>query len=109
MSVLSEKQRGRPLLLGGELYDQVKSFVHEMSSGRVANEAAAKGIILAKDANLLQENGGASTSQRIERISCLQEWGMSSARQQSIPSTLRGNESSVTSRQLLLWKASLLS
>ena len=63
MSMLSEKQRDRPLLLGSELDDQVKSFVHEVrSSGRVVNssivKAAAKGIILAKDANLLQENGG---------------------------------------------------
>ena len=63
MSVLSEKQRGRPLLLGSELDDQVKSFVCEVrSSGGVVNsaivKAAAKGIILAKDANLLQENGG---------------------------------------------------
>ena len=63
VSMLSEKPRGRPLLLGSELEDQVKSFVREVrSSGGVVNsaivKAAAKGIILAKDANLLQENGG---------------------------------------------------
>ena len=63
VSVLSEKSRGRPLLIGSELEEHVKSFVGQMrSSGAVVNSAiaraAAKGIILAKDANLLEENGG---------------------------------------------------
>ena len=63
VSVLSEKPRGRPLLIGSELEDQVKSFVGELRSSRaVVNSAivraAARGILLAKDANLLEENGG---------------------------------------------------
>ena len=69
VSVLSEKSRGRPLLVGSELEEQVKSFVGQLRSSRaVVNSAiiraAARGIILAKDANLLEENEGASTSQK---------------------------------------------
>ena len=50
MSMLSEKQRDGPLLLGSELDDHMKSFVCEVrSSGGVVNsaivKAAAKGII----------------------------------------------------------------
>lgn len=60
---LPERRRGRPLLLGKDLDDQVKAFVQDLrSSGSVVNTAitiaAAKGIVLAKDANLLAENGG---------------------------------------------------
>ena len=63
VSVLSEKSKGRPLLIGSELEEQVKSFVGQLrSSWAVVNSAivraAARGIILAKDANLLEENGG---------------------------------------------------
>ena len=63
VSVLSEKSRGRSLLIGSELEEQVKSFVGQLnSSGAVVNSAivraAARGIILAKEANLLEENGG---------------------------------------------------
>ena len=63
VSVLSEISRGRPLLIGSELEEQVKLFVGELRSSRaVVNStivrAAARGIILAKDANLLEENGG---------------------------------------------------
>ena len=62
VSVLSEKSRGRPLLTGSEMEEQVKSFVGQLrSSGAVINStivrAAARGIILAKDVNLLEENG----------------------------------------------------
>ena len=69
VSVLSEKSRGRPLLVGNELEEQVKSFVGQLRSSRaVVNSsiirAAARGIILAKDANLLEENEGASTSRK---------------------------------------------
>ena len=69
VSVLSEKSRGRPLLVGNELEEQVKSFVGQLSNSRaVVNSAiiraAARGIILAKDANLLEENEGASTSRK---------------------------------------------
>ena len=63
VSVLSEKSKGRPLLIGSELEEQVKSFVGQLrSSGAVVNSAivrtAARDISLAKDANLLKENGG---------------------------------------------------
>ena len=61
VSVLSEKSTGRPLLMDSELEEQVKSFVGQLrSSGAVVNSAivraAARGIIMAKDANLLKEN-----------------------------------------------------
>ena len=69
VSVLSEKSRGRPLLGGSELEEQVKSFVDQLRSyWAVVNSAivraAARGIILAKDVNLLEENEGASTSRK---------------------------------------------
>ena len=69
MSVLSEKSRGRPLLVGSELEEQVKSFVGQLrSSWAVVNSAivraAARGIILAKYANFLEENEGESTSRK---------------------------------------------
>ena len=63
VSMPPEKSRGMPLLVGSELEEQVKSFVGQLrSSGAVANtaiiRAAARGIILTKDANLPEENGG---------------------------------------------------
>ena len=63
VSVLSEKSRGRPLPIGSELEEQVKLFVGQLrNSVALVNSAivraAAKGIILIKDANLLEENGG---------------------------------------------------
>ena len=50
VSVLSEKLRGRPLLVGNELEEQVKSFVGQLRSSRaVVNSAiiraAARSII----------------------------------------------------------------
>ena len=42
----------------------------------------SKVLFWPKDASGKQENGGASISQRIGQIRYLQEWGMSSARQQ---------------------------
>ena len=60
---LSEKQRGRPLLIGKELESQVKRIIQELreANGTVNTAivlATARGVILAKDANLLAENGG---------------------------------------------------
>ena len=60
---LPEKRRGRPLLIGEELEDKVKWFLTEVrKSGGVVNSqiavGAAKGVIKARDANLLAENGG---------------------------------------------------
>ena len=69
VSVLSEKSRGKPLLVGNELEEQLKPFVGQLRSfWAVVNSAivraAARGIIMAKDANLLEENEGASTSRK---------------------------------------------
>ena len=62
---LPEKKRGRPLLLGEDLEEQVKVFLHQVRGyGGVINApiafklAASKGIVMAKDANMLSENGG---------------------------------------------------
>ena len=70
VSVLSEKSRGRPLLVGSELEEQVKSFVGQLrSSWAVVNSAivraAARDIILAKDANLLEENEGINLTKEL--------------------------------------------
>jgi len=51
------------LLIGEDLDRQVQQFIREVqASGGVVNTAitlaAAKGIVLAEDANLLSENGG---------------------------------------------------
>ena len=64
VSVLSEKSRDRPLLIRSELEEQVKSFVGQLRSSWAVVRAAARGIILAKDANLLEEYEGALTSRR---------------------------------------------
>ena len=64
VSVLSEKSRGRPLLIGSELEEQVKSIVGQLRSSWAVVRAAARGIILAKDANLLEEYEGALTSRK---------------------------------------------
>ena len=60
---LCEKKWERPLLIDEDLEHQVQEFIREVrSSGGVVNTAitlaAAKGIVLAKDANMLSENGG---------------------------------------------------
>ena len=60
---LCEKKRGRPLLIGEDLESQVQEFIREVrASGGVINTAitlaAAKGIVLARDANMLSESGG---------------------------------------------------
>ena len=59
---LNEKKRGRPLLVGEDVDYYVKQFLCEVQDcGGVVNTtitlATAKGIILAKDSNLLIENG----------------------------------------------------
>ena len=56
-------KRGRPLLLGKELESYGRKVIQELhSANRTANTATvlatAKDVILAKDANLLVENGG---------------------------------------------------
>ena len=57
------QRRGRPLLLGEELEEQVKAFLYSMrSSGGVVNSpiatAIARGIVTIHNTNLLAENGG---------------------------------------------------
>ena len=63
ISELNEKKRGRPLLVGEDVESYVKQFLRGVRDrGGVVNTtitlAAAKDIILAKDSNLLTENGG---------------------------------------------------
>ena len=60
---LPPKKRGRPLLLGAELDARVQLYVKEMrKNGVVINTsvvmAAAEGIVMHHDANLLAKNGG---------------------------------------------------
>lgn len=61
--VLTPKKRGRKLLLGEELDNNVKRFVSSIrKSGEVVNtaivKAAGRGIVLSVDRSLLRENGG---------------------------------------------------
>ena len=65
IKVLPEKRRGRPLLFNEELEEKViqKWFLTELrKSGGVVNSQiameTAKGVVKARDANLLVENGG---------------------------------------------------
>ena len=60
---LENKRRGRPLLLGKELDDQVKAYILTMrDKGAVINSAivtaCASGVVKKHDANLLKCNGG---------------------------------------------------
>ena len=60
---LCEKKQGRPLLIGEDLETQVQEFIREVRvSDGVINTAitlaAVKGIVLARDANMLSESGG---------------------------------------------------
>ena len=60
---LPQKRRGRPLLLGEQLEDEVKSFIKVASEkGTIVNThtviATARGVVISHDANLLFENGG---------------------------------------------------
>ena len=60
---LVPKKRGRPLLIGEELDDQVKEYVRELRrEGVVINSdvviAVGTGIVMNNDANLLFANGG---------------------------------------------------
>ena len=90
VSVLSEKSRGRLLLIGSELEEQVKSFVGQLRSSRavvnsVIVRAAARGIILARHANLFEENGGGINLTKDWANRLLAEWDMSSGNQQRRP------------------------
>ena len=60
---LSDKKRGRGLMLGGELDKQVQSYVLDLrSNDAVINSsviiAVAQGIVTNYDSNLLSENRG---------------------------------------------------
>ena len=60
---LPNKKRGRPLLLGSELDEQVKLFLKQLHSiGAVINTAivmaTVEGIVNNEDSNLLAKNGG---------------------------------------------------
>ena len=63
MHELPHKHRGRPLLLGEQLEDEVKVFINSAhESGSVVNTetvmGTARGVVISHDANLLVENGG---------------------------------------------------
>ena len=63
ISELPQKRRGRPLLLGDELEEQVKLFIKvARERGTVVNTetvmGTARGVVISHDANLLLENGG---------------------------------------------------
>ena len=69
---LVQKKRGRPLLLGNELDEYVKTYLHFVrEKGGVVNTAitiaCAEGIIINHDSNLLTCNGGP--------ISLTKDWG----------------------------------
>ena len=60
---LPQKRRGRPLLLGEELEEEVKFFIKaSCAGGTVVNieivMGTATGVVISHDANLLAENGG---------------------------------------------------
>lgn len=60
---LVDRKRGRPLLLGNELDQQVQAYVHALRlNGEIVNTAiviaTGEGIIKDHDSNLLCENGG---------------------------------------------------
>jgi len=62
ISELPQKHRGRPLLLGGELEEEVKLFIKAArKSGTIVNTrtvmATSRGVIISHDVNLLVENG----------------------------------------------------
>ena len=70
---LPRMKSGRPLLLRDELDDQVQEYIKELRSRGTAVSssvviAAAEGIIMNKDANILRENGG---------IKLTEEWAKS--------------------------------
>lgn len=63
MKTLPTKVRGRPLMLGEEIDDEVKQFIKNVrTSGGVVNTiivvAAVQGIVGAENRALLKENGG---------------------------------------------------
>ena len=63
MHELPHKHRGRPLLLGEQLEDEVKVFINSAhESGSVVNTetvmGTARGVVISHEANLLVENGG---------------------------------------------------
>ena len=67
VSTFAAKKQGRPLLVGEDVETQVREYIKESkASGCVVNTAviiaAAKGIVMAKDANVLLENGDTLTS-----------------------------------------------
>ena len=60
---LPQKRRGRPLLIGEELEEEVKLFIKaSRAEGTVVNTetvmGTARGVVISHDANLLAENGG---------------------------------------------------
>ena len=77
---LDNKKRGRPLLIGMELDNQVQSYVSKLrEKGGVVNssvvQSAAIGIVMNHDANLLKCNGGHIEITKFWTLSLLQRMG----------------------------------
>ena len=63
IDTLPLKKRGRPLLLGNELDDQVKSYIKDARAAGTPIDttvvmASGEAIVRKTDKNLLKENGG---------------------------------------------------
>ena len=77
---LENKKRGRPLLIGMELDNQVQSYVSKLrEKGGVVNssivQSAPIGIVMSHDANLLKCNGGHIEITKFWALSLLQRMG----------------------------------
>ena len=77
---IENKKRGRPLLLGEELDEQVKLYITALcDNGAVVNSAiviaCAEGLVKSRDANLLEANGGHLTFSKSWAQSFLQQMG----------------------------------
>ena len=73
--IMKTQKRGRKLLLGDELDNQVKRFVpsiRKSGGGGVINtaivKAAGRGVVLSADRSLLLENGKMGTTLRLREL-----------------------------------------
>ena len=109
---LPQKLRGRPLLLGEELEEEVKLFVKaSRAEGTVVNTetvmGTATGVVISHDANLLVENGGYIniTKEWAQRL--LQQMGLvkrkGTTKAKVLPPDFE-NSFCLTSAHLLQWK-----
>ena len=78
---LENKKRGRLLLIGMELDNQVQSYVSKLrEKGGVVNssivQSAAIGIVMSHDVNLLKCTGGHIEITKFWALSLLSRWGL---------------------------------